>query len=71
MPSAFIRERDLFRANANLWCAQGRHEGFIPYVERYKRIELFLELGLSLGEVTPELYEVMEQAKRMLGVKDD
>jgi len=56
---------------ANGWAQFGIDEGYVPYVARYRRVALFLQLGLSLSEGFLELREVLEQAKKIFQAKKE
>ena len=56
-------ERELFFREANKWSKRGLKRHYIPYIRRKRRMEMFMELGVSLAEGFPELHDLLEKAE--------
>lgn len=59
----FMVEREKWRRKANQWALRGLDGHHIPHVRRKRRMEMFVELGVSLAESLPEFFDLVRRAE--------
>lgn len=59
----FLVEREVRRRKVNRWAQRGLDRGYIPYVCRKRRMEMFVELGISLAEGLQGFFDLVKQAE--------